>query len=149
MLRSDKKRIGAIGIFCLLLTLLLFLDGGRRLFQLEPGEIDSIRIAGSLRDGKTVTYQSAEEIELLTEYFNGFSYYSIFPAELPGSTSRCPVTLVRKDGVEIPFTVLPEGVILDGNTYLCHSPYVNHGPYFQPLVDLAAREEATARAANR
>lgn len=140
-MRKKKKVFLSAGIgIAVILTvfvLLLFLDGGTQLFHLKAEDVQCIQIANSPRNGQTVTFRSSEDIELLVEYINGFSYYSFLPTELPGSTSRCPVTVVRKDGIEIPFTVFPEGVVLDGNTYLCYSFYIDHGPYFQPLLDLA------------
>lgn len=138
-----KKRVllsVGIGIASILVIffLLLVLNGGTQLFHLKPGEVEYVRIVSSPRNGQARTFQSSEDIDLLVEYLNGFSYYEIFPAELPGSVSHCPVTVVCKDGSEIPFTVFPEGVVLGGKTYLCHSSYVDHGPYFQPLINLIA-----------
>lgn len=137
-----------IGIAAILTipVLLLFLNDGTQLFHLKAENVECIQIANFPRNGQTVTYQSSEDIELMVEYINGFFYYSIFPTELPGTTSRCPVTVVRKDGIEIPFTVFSEGVVLGKKTYLCHSPYIDNGPYFQPLVDLIAEAAETVRA---
>ena len=136
----------AIAAILTILVLLLSLNGGTQLFHLKAEDVECIQIPNSPKNGQTVTYQSSEDIELLVEYINGFFYYSIFPTELPGTTSRCPVTVVRKDGIEIPFTVFSEGVVLGEKTYLCHSPYIDNGPYFQPLVDLIAEAAETARA---
>lgn len=140
MCKRNKAFLSAgivIAAIITILVLLLFFNGGTQLFHLKAEEVECIQIVNSPRNGQTVTYQSPEDIELLVEYLNGFFYYSIFPAKFPGITSHCPVTIVCKDGIEIPFTVFPEGVILDGNTYLCYSSYIDHGAYFQPLVDLA------------
>ncbi len=138
--------IGIAAILTIPVLLLFLNDGTQLLFHLKAENVECIQIANFPRNGQTVTYQSSEDIEFLVEYLNGLFYYSIFPTELPGTTSRCPVTVVRKDGIEVLFTVFFEGVVLGEKTHLCHSPYIDNGPYFQPQVDLIAEAAETARA---